>query len=226
MRGLTLVMLCGMLGGCSSSAYEAAYVKRVADHRAAAEFSALRPASTSFGDGLTGLRLPAVLLNQLDGNDPARPARPPFIPEFPGFASAFEAPAEVADGTVSVMLTVGVVPGDRRQEAADSILRQVRQDEEFRKATWQKGREVVDLNGATRKWDVLELKGPQLFQVTKADLAAEKRIAGTTEVWLSADPRQKACTILAWRVPDDAAASLPLPATSTLTARSVLASEP
>jgi hypothetical protein len=52
------------------------------------------------------------------------------------------------------------------------------------------------------------------------------RIGGTTEVWLSADPGQKASVILAFRVPEEAAGKLPLPALSTLTARTVRHTEP
>ena len=61
---------------------------------------------------------------------------------------------------------------------------------------------------------------------SKAVITAEKRLPGTTEIWLSAEPGQKACVILAWRVPDDVAASLPVPKISQLTARTVRLVEP
>jgi hypothetical protein len=68
---------------------------------------------------------------------------------------------------------------------------------------------------------MLELKGAQPFQVTKAGITDEKRLPGTTAVWLATDASQKACVILAWRVPDDVANSLPLPGIAELTARTV-----
>ena len=217
-----LVAMVGVsICGCSSSAYDAAYMKRVADHRVAGEFAALRTAATAVADGRAELRLPTLLVNQLDGSETPARSVPPFVREFPGFAAAYEAQVEAADGRFPVVLTVGVVPAAERREAAEAILRQVREDEEFKQAQWSKGRELGDESAAIRKWDVLELQGSQPFQVTKADITAEKRLPGTTAVWLSADPGQKACVILAWRVPQDVAKSLPLPAISELTARTV-----
>ena len=207
--------------GCSSSAYDAAYMKRVADYRLAGEFAPLRPAATAVADGRAEMRLPTLLVNQLDGSETPARSVPPFVREFPGFATAYEAQVETADGRFSIVLTVGVVPVAERREAAEAILRQVRQDEEFKQAAWTKGRELGDESAAIRKWDVLELAGSQPFQVTKADITDEKRLPGTTAVWLSAEPGRKACVILAWRVPDVAASSLPLPAIAELTARTV-----
>ena len=217
-----LVAMVGLgICGCSSGAYDAAYMKRVAAHRVAGEFKPLRPAATALAEGRAELRLPAMLVNQLDGNETPARAVPPFIREFPGFAAAYEAQVETADGRLPIVLTVGVVPAAERRDAAEAILRQVRQDEDFKQAAWSKGRELADESAAIRKWDVLELKGPQPFQVTKADITDEKRLPGTTAVWMAADPGQKACVILAWRVPDDVAQSLPLPAIAELTARTV-----
>ena len=217
-----LVAMVGVsICGCSSSAYDAAYSKRVADHRVAGEFAALRTAATAVADGRAELRLPTLLVNQLDGSETPVRSVPPFVREFPGFAAAYEAQVETADGRLPIVLTVGVVPAAERREAAEAILRQVRQDEDFKQAAWSKGRDLADESAAIRKWDVLELKGAQPFQVTKADITVEKRLPGTTAVWLAADAGQKACVILAWRVPDDVANSLPLPAIAELTARTV-----
>lgn len=228
MRWIGMALACGGLCGCSSSTYDAAYSVRTQDYRVASEFSRLRPESTAFADGLADVRLPTVLKDQRDGTDPEKPAKPPFIGDFPGFASAYADEFAKDDATFPVLLTVGVVPtADRpKDQVAAAILRQVRQDEEFGKATWQKARKVVDASGVERSWDVLELDGPQLFLVHRAGAAEEKRLPGRTEVWLSADPKQKASVILAWRVPEPAAAHLPLPDLSTLTARAVHVAEP
>ena len=217
-----LVAIVGMsICGCSSSAYDAAYMKRVADHRVAGEFAVLRTAATAVADGRAELRLPTLLVNQLDGSETPARSVPPFIRDFPGFAAAYETQVDTADGLVPIVLTVGVVPVAERREAAETILLQARQDEDFKQAKWSKGPELADESAAIRKWDVLELTGSQPFQVTKGGITTEKRMPGTTAVWLAADPGQKACVILAWRVPDDVAKSLPLPAIAELTARTV-----
>ena len=228
MRWVAISVACGLVCGCSSSAYDAAYTKRLADYQAAGEFAPLRTESVTLADGRLALRLPAILANQLDGSEDPKRATPPFIGDFPGFVAAYEGMADVADTRYPLILTVGAVPaGERRkEEVAEAILRQVRKDEEFGKASWQKGREVVDVGGAAHKWDVLELRGPQPFVADKAGIMTTSRIAGTTEVWLSADPGQKASVVLAFRVPDEAAGKLPLPALSTLTARTVSQPEP
>jgi hypothetical protein len=228
MRFAILAVVCGAVCGCSSSAYDAAYAKRLAEYRIAAEFAPLRAEPVALADGRLNLRLPAMLVNQLAGEEGPNRSTPPFIREFPGLLAAYEALVDTPEGRFPIVLTVGLVPaGERRKdEVAEMILRQVRQEEEFAKASWQKGREVVDLAGGTRKWDVLELEGDQTFEVEKAGLTADKRMPGRTELWLSADPTQKASVILAFRVPSDAASRLPLPATAALTARSVRLLEP
>lgn len=215
--GLVVVAACG----CSSSAYDALLAKRVADYRTAAEFGALRPAPTPVADGRAELRLPNVLVNQLAGDDARDRGIPPFIADFPGFAGAFEAGIDAGDGRFFATLAVGLVPtADRRkEEVAAAILRQVRKDEEFGQAAWAKGRELADEAAAIRTWDVLSLQGAQPFSVTKAGVTDRKRLPGTTEVWLSAEPGQKATLILAWRVPEEAAGSLPMPAIPELAAR-------
>lgn len=225
MRFVLAAVMCGSVCGCSD--YDSAYEKRLADYRVASEFAQLRAEATSLGDGRLELRLPVILVNQLDGTESPQRSTPPFIREFPGFMAAYEGRIDAADGRVPVVLTVGLVPaGDRKEEVAEAILRQVRQDEEFGRATWQKGREIPDVAGGTRKWDVLSLVGSQPFQVEKADVTVEKRLPGTTEVWLSADQKHKACVILAFRAPADGGGSFPLPAISTLTARTVRLAAP
>ena len=228
MRWIVMAVACGAICGCSSSAYDAAYMKRVAEHRVAGEFAALRTTATAVADGRAALRLPTVLANQLDGSETPARSVPPFLRDFPGFAGAYEAQVNAADGRFPIVLTVGVVPTAERpkEKVAEVILGQVRADEEFVKAAWRKGQSLGDESAALGKWDVLELEGPQPFQVTKADVTVEKRLPGTTAIWLSAEPGQKACVILAWRVPADVREKLPLPAMAKLTARTVRLVEP
>jgi hypothetical protein len=224
MRWIAAVIVCGSVGGCSSSAYEAAYMKRVAEHRLAAEFVPLQPQGVSVAGGRAELRPPILLGTQLDGTETPVRATPPFLRDFPGFAAAYEAQVDATDGRFPVVLTVGVVPAAerRKDEVADAILAQVRQDESFRKAAWRKGHTLADEAAEVRQWDVLELTGVQPVLLN----GAEERRPGRTEVWLSAAPGQQACVILAWRVPDDAQGKLPLPEMAELTARTVRITAP
>ena len=89
----------------------------------AGEFAALRTAATGVADGRADLRLPTLLVNQLDGSETPVRSVPPFIREFPGFAAAYEAQVETADGRFPIVLTVGVVPAAERREAAEAIRR-------------------------------------------------------------------------------------------------------
>jgi hypothetical protein len=223
-----VVAALALVCGCSASNYDAEYAKRIGEYRVAGEFARLRPTPTIVGGGIAELRLPTLLVNQLDGTEESKRSTPPFLRDFPGFAAAYEATCSVRDEQFPVVLTVGVVPTTerRKDEVEDTILQQVRAGGDFDKPAWQKGRELVDAAGVARKWDVLELVGQQPFDVIKAGVTTSNRQDGTTEVWVSADPAQKACVVLAWRVAQAAAGSLPLPELSTLTARTVRVANP
>jgi hypothetical protein len=58
---------------------------------------------------------------------------------------------------------------------------------------------------------VLSLNGQQEFESTVAGNPDYKKWAGRCEIWVSADPKQEACTVLALRVPDDVANQLQVP---------------
>ena len=109
----------------------------------------------------------------------------------------------------------------RREDVKQVILEQVRRDESFRKAAWGKPRQVEDVTGQPRTWDVLTLEGEQPFELIDTGSPVEKRRPGVTEIWVSADPKQKACVVLAWRVPDEVAAAVSLATLAPLTARTV-----
>jgi hypothetical protein len=72
---------------------------------------------------------------------------------------------------------------------------------------------------------VLTLDGNQPFDLVDAGSPVEKRQPGITEIWVSAEPRQKSCVVLGWRVPKDVAATVPVAALAPLTARSVQIAE-
>jgi hypothetical protein len=77
--------------------------------------------------------------------------------------------------------------------------------------------------GGPAIWDVLSLSGQQEFESTVAGNPDYKKWPGRCEIWVSADPKQEACTVLALRVPDDVANQLqvPVPEMIELVARTV-----
>jgi hypothetical protein len=225
-RRLALCAACGLLiGGCSSAGYDREHAERLRAYGGAAEFAPLATEPTPCAGGAATLRLPREFVDQID--DP-KLATPPFLRDVPGFAAAYRVMRPVGTTQVPVMLIVWVVPTAerRRDEVKRSILEQVRGDESFDKATWaREPRQVQDAAGQARTWDVLTLDGNQPFDLVDAGSPVEKRQPGITEIWVSAEPRQKSCVVLGWRVPKDVAATVPVAALAPLTARSVQIAE-
>lgn len=221
-----LLVCCGpMIGGCSSSAYDREHAERFRAYGSAAEFAPLANESTALADGAVSLRLPREFRDQVDDVKEATPA---FLRDFPGFVAAYRSMRTEGGTQFPVAVVVGVVPAAerRREDVKRTILAQVRADESFQKAAWdEKPRQVQDDAGQPRAWDVLTLDGDQPFELVSAGSPVEKRQAGVTEIWVSAEPRQKACVVLAWRVPKDVAGAVPLATLAPLTARTVAIAE-
>lgn len=205
--------------GCSSAGYDREYAERLRAYGSAAEFAALKPEATSVAGGRLAIRLPKELVDQVDDQKEASPG---FLRDLPGFATAYRGRRTVGTTQFPVMLVVGMVPTAerRREEVRQAILEQVRTDESFRKAAWGRQQQVTDATGEQRTWDVLTLAGEQPFELVDNGSPVEKRRPGITEVWVSAEPKQKACIILAWRVPEEVAAAVKLDTLAPLTARS------
>ena len=68
---------------------------------------------------------------------------------------------------------------------------------------------------------MLTLEGDQPFELVDSGNPVEKRLPGVSEIWVSAEPKQKSCVVLAWRVPAEVAAGIPLASLAPLTARPV-----
>ncbi len=210
---LAIVGLVFLVVGCASRPYEQDYQKRVADYRGQAVFATLSTDPTEFAGGRLRLRLPSILgLPQEDDGTKIR-ARPPFVRDFPGYAAAYEKLLAMNTMQLPAVLTVGVVPAAERRhgDVEKAILEQVRRDEVFPKADWERGKSVEPVAGGPAMWDVLSLSGQQEFESVVAGNPEYKRWPGRCEIWVSADPKQEACTVLALRVPDDVANQLPVP---------------
>jgi hypothetical protein len=211
------------LVGCSSSGYDKDLATRIDAYRSAAEFSALYVEPTPLAGGRVLVRAPRLFKGQFEDPKKEGRATPPFLRDYPGFQGAFEAQLDESDVNWPVVLTVGVVPSAERSrdDIEADVLRQARAEDSFRGASWQKGRELPDVAGVTRKWDVLTLKGGQLFDRIIAKNTESKRSDGTSQIWVSADPGQEFCTVLAWRVPEDVAAAVKLDDLAPLVARTI-----
>jgi hypothetical protein len=206
--------------GCSSGAYEREYAARLEAYTTGAEFAPLNPEPSGVADGRVTFRLPKQIVDQLP--DP-KEAAPAFLRDIPGLAAAYRGRLPVGPTQYPVVLLVGAVPPAqrRRDDVKQAILEQVRGDESFRKAAWGKSRQIDDAAGQPRTWDVLTLEGEQSFELLDAGVAVDKRRPGLTEIWVSAEPKQKTCVVLAWRVPEELAATVPLDTLAPLTARTV-----
>jgi hypothetical protein len=210
---LAIVGMVFLVVGCASRPYEQDYQKRVADYRGQAVFATLSTDPTEFAGGRLRLRLPSILgLPQEDDGTKIR-ARPPFVRDFPGYAAAYEKLLAMNTMQLPAVLTVGVVPATERRhgDVERAILEQVRRDEAFPKADWERGKTVEPVAGGPAMWDVLSLSGQQEFESLVAGNPEYKMWPGRCEIWVSADPKQEACTVLALRVPDDVANQLPVP---------------
>jgi hypothetical protein len=224
MSGRTMLLLSSAVAslvGCSSSGYDKDLAARIDAYRSAAEFSALNTEPTPLAGGRVLVRAPRLFTAQFDDPEKEDRATPPFLRDYPGFQRAFEAQLDVPNAKLPAVLTVGIVPSAERSrdDIEADVLRQVRGEESFRGASWQKGRELPDVAGVTRKWDVLTLKGGQLFDRIIAENTESKRSDGTSQIWVSADPGQEFCTVLAWRVPEEVATAVKLDDLAPLVAR-------
>jgi len=223
-----------LLGGCFSRGYETGYSAAVEKYRTASEYARLQPQPVALSGDTVKLRYPRFFTTQIDPEkDNGETAIPSFLRDLPGVKVAvkvaFETLVDMNGTKIPVVLTLGVVPaGEKsREEIEADILQQVRKEESFGAAQWTKTREETDFTGAVKRWDVLELKGPQEFLCDVAGKREPKEnIPAVCEIWVSAEPRQDACTILLWRVPDQAAEKFPLAELAPLTARTLVVEAP
>lgn len=208
-----LVTLLACAGGCTTGEYGAEYESRVQDFRRDAVFAVLAGQATDVADGRLRMRLPMDLGPQAEDDGTKIRQKPPFVRDFPGFAAAYEKNVTKGNMRLPAVLTVGFVPSAEQRHAAveAAILEQVRRDESFRKADWQRGRAVEPAAAGPAVWDVLVLKGQQEFESIVAETSEYKKWPGLCEIWVSADPKQDQCTVLALRVPDEIADALPVP---------------
>ena len=220
-----------LLGGCFSRGYETGYSAAVEKYRTASEYARLQPEPMALSGDRIKLRYPRFFTTQIDpGSENEAAALPSFLSQFPGLRVAYETLIDVNGTKMPVVLALGVVSaGEKNLDIKGEILQQVRKDESFGAAQWAKTREETDFTGAVRRWDVLELKGPQDFLCEvggKKEREAKKEIPAVCEIWVSAEPRQEDFTILIWRVPDQVAEKFPLQELAPLTARTLVVEAP
>jgi hypothetical protein len=205
-----LVVVCGV--GCSSGRYDADYAQRLTAYHADAAFAGLNRQATTLPGTRLGLRLPRQLFTPVSDEQADR-LTPPFLRQFPGRVATYEAMLEANGTRLPASLTVGVVPRADRHvgDVEKAVLEQVRADESFPKVSFRKGVAIQPVAGGPATWHAISLRGEQLFEGVVAGNPESKRRPGACEIWISADPKQEFCTVLAVRVPDDVAGQLTLP---------------
>lgn len=188
--------------GCLSGGYEQQYKTAVSRHRSDSQFTRLHAQPVTAAGGRVAVRVPRVFTGQVDPATPPPRGRPAFLPDVPGFQTGFEHAA--AAGAAPAVLALGVVSkAERRREDVEAaILQQVRADPSRQGAQWGQLREETSRTGQVGRWKVLE-------------------VAGLGEVWVSANEEQEFCSVLAWQVPPDAAAVVPLAELAPLVARTL-----
>lgn len=220
---LSLISLSLLVAGCSAGRYDADYEKALTAYQDAAPFAVLQPQRASFEADRMSLRLPIGFMEVVDGppavegGPPIKPdasrLRPPFLGELPGYQATHEQRFAAEGAELPAAVAIGVLPASAGRAAVEkTILDQARADEAFKNGGqgWT-DRQVDPRDGGPRDWRVLTLVGEQIFESVVAGNPEHKRWAGTCEIWLSADPQQELMTVLAWRVPDKVAGSLPVP---------------
>lgn len=217
------VCLVVMVAGCSAGRYDADFAKALSAYRDAAPFAALQSQPTTVAAGRVSLCPPLGFMEVADGPplvadgppvkpDPCR-LRPPFLAKLPGYQATFERRLVAETAQLPVAMAIGVLPASAGRMAIEkSMLEQARADDGFKTGgpVWS-DRQVEPRDGGPRAWRVLTLVGPQIFESVVAGNPEYKRWDGTCEIWLSADPQQEVITVLAWRVPEKVAGSLPVP---------------
>lgn len=202
------VLLTATLAGCSAGRYEADYADRLGEFRDAAVFAALSAETTTVADGRVGLRIP-VAFAPVDVD--AALAKPPFLRKFPGYVGAYDARLKKADGgEVRPVLTLGVVrTADRRPADIEREIReQVKADIMLDAADWRRDARVEPTAGGPATWNTLSISGEQEFEAVAQGNLLPLRFPGTCEIWVSAEPKQEFCVVMAIRVPAEVAGQL------------------
>ena len=219
----SLASLALLVAGCSTGRYDADYAKALSAYRDAAPFAVLQPQPTEFASRRVSMRLPLGFVEVVDGPplveggppvkpDPSR-LRPPFLTDLPGYQATHEQRLAAEGAELPAAVAVGVLPASAGRAVVEkTILEQARADEAFKGDSqgWA-DRQVEPRGGGPGDWRVLTLVGQQVFESLVAGNQEYKRWDGTCEIWLSADPQQELIMVVAWRVPEKVAGSLPVP---------------
>lgn len=219
--GSSLGISLGAASGCLSGRYDADFQASLERHRQDAVFRQLAPAAQERAGGRLLLRPPIDMKEQDDaGSQPW--AQPPFLRDFPGFATAYGVPVRQGDATVRAVLTVWA-PTDK-ESGLDDLKKSIQQKLQAvpafasAKPNWTP---ADGLPAGGLQWSVLAFEGKQRFVQIQNDKPTEVDLDGKTEIWLAADAATKTAAVLVWRVPETAAASVPVEQLAPLVARKV-----
>lgn len=209
------------LSGCLSGGYDEDFRKSLVRYRQDGEMQRLRSTPHKLLGDRLALRVPKLFeAEDAKGENPR--SKPPFLQDFPGFQVAFESMLEAEGAKLPVVLSVGALTDGESgvEDIKKRILGQVQKEPVFAKAAWAVVEGQPD-SGGRAPWSMLRLTGQQLFDRVVAGNPETKNSGGETQVWVASDPDQKVAAVLAWRVPEEVAASVSLDALAGLVARTV-----
>jgi hypothetical protein len=219
--GVALGSALGACSGCLSGSYDADFRASLERHRQDAVFRKLAPAAQERAGGRLVIRPPSDMKEQDDaGSQPW--SQPPFLRDLPGFATAYGLPVSQGDATVRAVLTVWA-PTDKESGLEDlkKLIQQKLQAVPAFATAKPNWAPAEGLPGGTLQWSVLAFQGKQSFVQTQNDKSTDVDLDGKTEIWIAADVATKTAAVLVWRVPETAAASVPVAELAPLVARKV-----
>lgn len=206
--------------GCLSGSYNEAHTKSVARYREAGDFQRLHREPKPLAGGRLSVRVPKLFTKE-------NTDKPPLLEDLPGFCCTLQELIDTGNGgeKMPVNLTIWAPVDDAagledvKKRISDTIKAQ--KDPAFADASWGN----VDVPQARPSaWAVMSLQGQQPFERLAAGeqgVRETKSTEGTTKIWVAADPERKVCTVLMWRVPQEAVATVPLEVLAPLVVRTV-----
>jgi len=216
-----LIVAVVLLSGCGKAGYEKDYAARLVEYRKQGALAPLDSQVSTFAGARLAMRLPKGFApvpgaDAAAADDPTAPkldpsrSRPTFLQSFPGFVAAYERPADAAGKRLQESLAIWLVPAADRKatEIEKDVLEWARREESLADAfkgpapTWQDAA-VEPAAGGPGAWRRLELRGGQVMECDQNGLIEVRPVPGACDIWVSAQPDQEFCTVLAWRSIDN-----------------------
>lgn len=207
------------LTGCLSGSYDAAHTASLARYREAGDFQRLHAEPKPLAGGRLRMRVPKLFTKEVTD-------KPELLADLPGFAVTLQEALPLGDGgkmTAALSVWAPVDDASGLEEVKKKIVTAIQQQKDpgFKNASWAN---VDEARGGPSSWSVMSLDGQQPFERFGAGEQGVREIKstdGTTRIWVAADPTNKVCAVLMWRVPQELSATIPVDDVASLVARTI-----